>query len=100
MCLSFVFAAGLGGSRVIDALVVNGRKDLIEMLGDLMEVLQSELALVQLAIDEDVVDQPVDHPLNAGLVSGRVRERQAASTTSASMTRPASLVWGLGPGYR
>src|SRR4030043_240186 len=31
---------------------------------------------------------------------GSVRAREAASTESASITIPASLVWGFGPGYR
>ena len=43
------------------------------MLGDLMKVLQGELAFVQLAVTEDVVDQAVHHSLNSG--GGGLRQR-------------------------
>ena len=36
------------------------------MLGDMMEVLQGELAFFQLAVAENVVDEAIDHPLNPG----------------------------------
>lgn len=47
------------------------------MLGDGVQVFQCELALVQLPVGENVVDQPVHHPLNPGW--GRVRQGPACS---------------------
>ena len=56
-----------------------------------------KLALIELPVGEDLVDDLLHHALDAGRV-GSTRDREAASTMSASMTRPASLVWGFGPG--
>jgi hypothetical protein len=36
------------------------------MLGDVMEVFQRELALAELTVTENVVDQAIHHPLNSG----------------------------------
>src|SRR6185369_6086846 len=49
---------------IIDAMVKYSGQDTVEALGDLMEILEGQLAFVQLAIDEDVVDDLLHHPLN------------------------------------
>ena len=40
-------------------------QDLIEMLGNVMEVFQGEFTFSELTITEDIIDQPIHHPLDS-----------------------------------
>ncbi len=71
-------------------MMVDSRQNLVEAAGDLMQILQGQLALIQLPVDKDVVDDLLHHHLN----SCRSRNDQG----QASMISAASRVWGLGPG--
>src|SRR5208283_1370722 len=52
--------------RVFNPLVMYGCQDLVEVLGYLVEVLESEFAFVKLAVTEYAVYQPVHQTLNPG----------------------------------
>ena len=45
-------------------MVVDGVEDFVETLGDLVKVLQRQLAVVQLAVGKNLVDQVLHQPLN------------------------------------
>ena len=75
--------------------MVHSGKNLVEVLGDLMEVLEGELTIVQLTVTEYVVDQPVDHTLNSR--RSRLRQRTAGSLHHIGQHDKACLL-GLGLG--
>src|SRR4030042_3904600 len=53
--------------RVIGPGVIHGPQHLVERLGDGVQVLEGELALIQLAAGEDAADDLLDHALDAGV---------------------------------
>src|SRR3972149_8017034 len=58
--------------RVVHPVVEDPRQDPDEAVGDDVEVPQGEVALIQLAVHEDAVDELLDRPLDP--CRGRVRQ--------------------------
>src|SRR6185369_17793135 len=55
----------VGRLRIVDPVVINAGEYPVEALGDLVQVLEGQLTLVQLAVHEDVVDDLLHQPLDA-----------------------------------
>ena len=53
-----------GRLRVFYPLMVDAGQYPVETLGDLMEILECQLALIQLTVNEDVIDNLLHHPLD------------------------------------
>lgn len=53
-------------------MVIYSVQHAIETLGNFMQVIERQLTFVKLSIDEDIVDEFLDHPLNP--VGSRVDE--------------------------
>jgi len=87
----------LSAAGVLDALMEEAGQDPHETVGDDVEIPQRQVALVELRIHEDRVDDFLHHPrMRAGV--GSESARVAASTASASIRMAASRVCGRGPG--
>ena len=72
-------------------------QNLIEMLGNVMEIFQSELTLSQLAVTKDIIDQAIHHPLDS--CRSRIIERAAGRFNNISQhdqTRFFGLGFGAG----
>src|SRR4051794_25435222 len=54
----------VSGFRVIDPVVIDSGENLVEAPGYLVQVFQGQLALVELTVDEDVVDDLLHQPLD------------------------------------
>jgi len=60
----------VGWLRIINAVVMDPGKDLIETPGDFMKILECQLTFIKLAVNKDIVDDLLYKPLNSG--RGRV----------------------------
>ena len=81
----------------MDAVVEDAAQDLGAMLGDEMEFLQGEFALVQLAVRKNIVDDFLHHALDAG--RGGIGEGLAGRLHLVRHQHQACFL-GLGPGPR
>ena len=70
-------------------------QNLIEMLGNVMEIFQGELTLSKLAVTKDIIDQPIHHPLDS--CRSRVIKRAAGRFDNISQHDQAGF-FGLGFG--
>src|SRR3972149_7569154 len=52
--------------RVVHPVVVHPCQDADERLGDEVQVLQGQITLVQFSLDENIIDEPLNDPLDPG----------------------------------
>ena len=87
----------VNGLGVLNALVKDTAQDLVEASGNVVQVLQGEFTLIQLAVSEHVVDDLLDHALDAG--RGGVRQGPGGRLHLVRQEHQPGFL-GLGPGAR
>src|SRR5208337_4620320 len=85
------------GLGIMDAMVEDANQDLVKALGDVVQVPQGQLAFVQLAVSEDIVDDLLHHSLDTG--GGGIAEGPGGGLRLVRQEdQPGFLGLGPGPG--
>ena len=84
--------------RILDPTVVDAGERLDQAVANFGDFFERQAALVELGVAQPLVDQVADEAFDTR--RRRLRERSAALSTESAIRMAASLVCGLGPGYR